>query len=330
MPMENGYQYKIAVIIPTFNRQSTLKDCIDALLAQDLEISAYEIIVVDDGSTDGTSEMVRAFSHYPNFRYIRQDNAGPATARNAGAKLAEGKLLLFLDDDVIASKSLLRSHVDAHNKDNNTAVLGYTPFDPKCIRNRNTAYYKLKWDNMFEMFSASIEPLHYNYFMSLNISLRKSVFDVTGGFDQRFRRADFEDTEYGYRLMLVGVPLVFCKQALALHRYETTFKKSCSRKFKSGYMAGTLFKTFPYLRNDFLVDYSLNQINKNDPLRIKAKKFTKKILFHSIILNALQKIIDIFSLIIPTRTLQYCFGVTESNWYAIGFRKGYFNSAREK
>ena len=124
----------ISVVIPTFNRKDTLAKCIRALFEQTYSNNNYEIIVIDDGSTDGTGEMLDTLTANPQclLRYCRQVNRGPAAARNTGIKMAQGGLILFIDDDIIAVPTLLENHFSWHRKypDDKTAVLGYVEWSP--------------------------------------------------------------------------------------------------------------------------------------------------------------------------------------------------------
>src|SRR3989338_1972884 len=100
-------QIDITIIIPTYNRKNMLKKCLHILLTQNYFNEKYEVIVVDDGSRDGTKEVVRAFNN-PQLRYYWQENKGPGAAINAGARIAKGDILAFTEDDCIVSKDWLK------------------------------------------------------------------------------------------------------------------------------------------------------------------------------------------------------------------------------
>ncbi|KJR41168.1 glycosyl transferase family 2 protein, partial [Candidatus Magnetoovum chiemensis] len=99
-----------SVIIPTYNRSGTLSRCLEALSAQDFPFDKFEVIVCDDGSSDDTAAAVTRFKASLTLKYIRQDNKGPAAARNLGILNSIGKYLLFLNDDAIAADNLLTNH----------------------------------------------------------------------------------------------------------------------------------------------------------------------------------------------------------------------------
>src|SRR5208282_523221 len=107
---------KLSIVVPTHNRRDVLiSRTLPAIFSQDLSASEYEIIVVVDGSTDGTAEALRELRPRCALRIIEQSNRGPSAARNNGIQAAKGDLLLFIDDDIICGPSLLEQHVAAHD-----------------------------------------------------------------------------------------------------------------------------------------------------------------------------------------------------------------------
>jgi len=100
----------MSVIIPTYNNRRVLQQTIAALLAQEFPPGAYEVIIADDGSTDGTAEMVQAVRGPAPVRYVPQRNRSRAAARNLGARHARGRVLMFLDSDLWAAPVLLAEH----------------------------------------------------------------------------------------------------------------------------------------------------------------------------------------------------------------------------
>ena len=98
---------KLSVVIPTFNRQRVLERTLPSLLAQDFPPENYEIIVVVDGSTDGTAQMLRELKPMCAFRVLDSPHRGPGAARNLGIRAAVGELVLFLDDDLVCTPGLL-------------------------------------------------------------------------------------------------------------------------------------------------------------------------------------------------------------------------------
>jgi len=110
--MKNMGDPIISIVIPAYNRKDLLKECLDSLLDQTYPKEDYEIVVVDDGSTDGTEDMLRQMSgEHGNLRYFRQENGGMFPAWNKAASLAKGDILVMTDSDCVAGKNLLETIV---------------------------------------------------------------------------------------------------------------------------------------------------------------------------------------------------------------------------
>ena len=115
---------RLSVVIPTFNRQQVLERSLTALLMQDTSPAEYEIIVVNDGSSDGTAEFLRHWQPKCAFHVLEAPHRGAGAARNAGVSAATGELVLFLDDDLIGVPDLLRQHCASHSSSEFRVVNG--------------------------------------------------------------------------------------------------------------------------------------------------------------------------------------------------------------
>ncbi len=238
----------LSVIIPTYNRSNILQECILKLSEQTLSPLEYEILVVDDGSTDCTCDMISNLTTQitPKLRYFRQHNMGPATARNKGVKEAKGKILLFFGDDILAESNLLKKHLDMHEKYFNPqeAVLGLINWDSRLhitslMRYVNQgpqfAYHKIR----------DIHNAGYPYFYSSNISLKGEFLLGNGLFDEEFKKAACEDTEMGFRLEQKGLRIHFCVDAVAYHHHAITLDDFISRAMLVGRETNLLQKKHP-------------------------------------------------------------------------------------
>lgn len=228
----------LSVIIPTYNRKEILKKCLNALFNQTYPKSDYEIIVIDDGSTDGTEELVKSIINGSPcvLRYFKQENKGPAVARNVGIENANGEIILFIGDDIIATSTLLEEHIKWHKNypEDNVAVLGYVTWSPeieitpfmKWLENGGPqfAYYKLRHG----------QKVPWNSFWTCNISAKKRFLIENGLFDEDFPSAAYEDSELGYRLHKKGLKLLFNKSAIAYHYHYTSLDDACQRMIKVG------------------------------------------------------------------------------------------------
>ena len=119
----------VSVIIPTYNRCASLKRTLDALCVQTYSLQQIEVLVVADGCTDGTVEMLHHYEASFVLHIVKQPSQGAAAARNQGAAQASGRLLLFLDDDVEPTSSLIEAHIRTHQRQPRQVVIG--PYPPK-------------------------------------------------------------------------------------------------------------------------------------------------------------------------------------------------------
>ena len=236
----------ISVVIPTYNRALPLKRCLESLGQQTLPSELYEVIVVDDASEDETLHVVQRLDLPATFCYVRQEHGGSAVARNRGAALARGELLLFFDDDVVATPPLLEAHLRAHRQWGRCAVLGYTPFADNLARTPIMEHHRARWERIFADVdkAQSAGEVPFNYFITLNLSLRRADFETIGPFETVFNAA-FEDTELGLRFAREGVPLRFCREAFAWHCPHLDERSLTKRQEQFGYRAGLYYLRRP-------------------------------------------------------------------------------------
>ncbi len=182
---------KIAAIICTHNRENYLGPAIDSLLQQDC--SDYEVLVIDNASTDRTKEIVQErLPNHPNLKYIYESKLGLSVARNTGAKATNAPILAYLDDDAIASKQWLSVLIDAYEKNEKLAIAGgkVTLIWPSGVTqpqwispelSGNLGYYDLGSEMVF-IEQPNLTPRGLNY------SIRKTFLEEIGGFDANLGR----------------------------------------------------------------------------------------------------------------------------------------------
>ena len=223
---------EISVIIPTFDRSEALHQCLQALVLQEDVAVEWEIIVVDDGSSDNTAEIVQrvsAESPVP-IRYVHQSNRGPAAARNRGIRKAEGRFILMTDSDVHAEADLVHQHLLAHadHPDPSVGVLGLLRWSP----NLEITPFMVWWEHIrfrFDRLLHNVEPINHTYFYTCNVSVKRQFLLDHGLFNEDFPSAAYEDTELAYRLKDFGFRLVFAPDALAYHDHPTDFAHACQQ-----------------------------------------------------------------------------------------------------
>lgn len=210
---------RISVIVPTFNRRAIAKRTVESLAAQTFPVDAYELIVVVDGSMDGTAEAIGALRPACRLRVIEQSNQGLAAARNTGLRAARGDLVLFVDDDMNCSPELVATHVGAHEASQNIVAFGAILLSEdsppglaaECFKRELGAFY-LQPRQSGEMPWGEIECVFSNS------SLSRAALLQVGGFDDSFRMR--EDLELGVRLCRAGMAACYLSTAVAFQYYE--------------------------------------------------------------------------------------------------------------
>lgn len=206
---------RLTVVIPAYNAAGTLADALDALDRQTVGRDRFAVIVVDDGSTDATAAV--AARH--GAQVIRQPNAGPAAARNAGARAADCDILVFTDADCAPAPDFLAQIL--------------VPFADPAVAGVQGAYRTAQTSLVARFAQLEFEDRYAYVARRPTIDLvatyaagyRKTVFDAAGGFDTSFCRADNEDTELSYRLSAAGHRLVFAPAAIVYHRHPATLAR---------------------------------------------------------------------------------------------------------
>jgi GT2 family glycosyltransferase len=212
----------VTVIVPTYNRLGRLRQVLAGLEAQSFPRDRFDVVVVSDGSTDGTEAFLRDLASPLQVTPVLQANQGPAAARNAGVAEARGELLLFIDDDVVPDPQLIAEHVASHEAAADRVVLGpmLTPADF-----RLAPWVQWEQEMLVKQYRAmeagEWEPTARQFYTG-NTSLARRHVVAAGGFDARFRRA--EDVELAFRLARRGVRFLFNPRAVGHHYAERSFR----------------------------------------------------------------------------------------------------------
>jgi glycosyltransferase involved in cell wall biosynthesis/peptidoglycan/xylan/chitin deacetylase (PgdA/CDA1 family) len=221
---------RLSVVVPTHQRRDLVLKLLDKLDLQDTK-HPFEAIVVIDGSTDGTIEAIRSRVYAFPFRVIEQDNRGAATARNRGAALARGDVMLFLDDDMEPHPALVGVHLAAHDAGAD-AVMGATPLHPDSPDNI-MARSVGKWaDELRQRCGQPGYRLGPEDIFTGQFSIRRSHFNELGGFDERFTAGGTfgnEDVDFGYRLIASGSKVTFEPDAISFQRYVVSAREFLPR-----------------------------------------------------------------------------------------------------
>jgi len=236
----------LSVVIPTHNRCATLQRAISAYLQQTALQALAEIIIVDDGSSDATATKVRELSTNPviPIRYFRQENKGPAAARNVGIREANSELILFTDDDIIPGPTLAAEHLDWQRRfpELSTAVLGQVTWHPEVSPTPFMKWYGSDGPLFAFAHLAGQSEISHEYLCSCNLSLKTEFLRKYGIFDEDFKAAAYEDSELGYRLGKAGMRLRYNPQALAYHYQHVSFDDACRRAKKGALLGDRIFR----------------------------------------------------------------------------------------
>jgi len=238
---------KISTLFSTFNRCTLLCKALDYLVMQTLPRDQFEVIVIDDGSTDNTKKVVESFNNKLFIRYVYQRNQGIAVAKNHAIQMASAPLVLFMDDDDLADSNLLAEHIGTHEKykEENIAVLGYTGLSDEVSLSplmhfvTQVGYYLFCYPKL-----NNGDVLDYTYFWGGRSSCKKDLIQKIGGFDPIFKFG-CEDIELGYRLHANGFKVIYNENARSTMIRTISLNDFCHRVEKQGYSNWIFSKKHP-------------------------------------------------------------------------------------
>lgn len=231
--MNNAPTY--SVIIPAYNAETTIGECLEALSHQTLPREFYEVVVVDDGSTDNTAGIVQAF----DVRYMFQENKGPAGARNNGAFSAKGDIILFIDSDCVPFPHWLEEMVKPFDRHDVDGVKGAYKTKQRSLTAR---FAQAEFEDRYALLQTHT---YIDMVDTYSAAFKKSVFTEAGGFDENFPSANNEDTELSYRLASQGKRFVFNPDALVTHHHPDSLKQYLKIKFWRGYWRMAAYEKHP-------------------------------------------------------------------------------------
>ena len=212
----------ISIIIPTFNGAFRVANCLDALLNQTARRDA-EILVVNDGSTDNTSDVV---ARYSSVRLITQSNAGPAAARNRGALEARGTIILFTDDDCKPTPDWMAAMSEPFKDPN---VVGAKGIYRTSQRSLVARFVQIEYEDKYRRMS---DLPQIDFIDTYSAGFRRDRFLEMGGYDISFPVACAEDVELSYRMSARGWIMKFVPAAVVYHTHPDTLWKYLTKKYK--------------------------------------------------------------------------------------------------
>ena len=225
----------ISVVVPAYNAERTLDDCLSALSDQTVERSRYEVIVVDDGSTDQTEDIAGSY----DVRLIAQSNAGPAVARNRGAVEARGYLLLFTDADCAPCRNWIEHMTRPFADPDVVGAKGVYRTRQRALVAR---FVQLEYEGKYARMRRQAQ---IDFVDTYSAAYRRDIFLANGGFDPLFSTPSVEDQELSFRLARKGYRLVFVPEAAVYHVHDVTPLAYVRRKFNIGLWKALLLRWHP-------------------------------------------------------------------------------------
>ena len=288
----------VSVVVPTYRRPDALDATLSALDALDYPADQLEVIVVDDGSGDRTPEIVGG---HPNVTYVEQANGGAATARNHGARVAKGELLLFVDDDILVEPSHLQHHLAVHDRHARALVNGEWEFAPATVAALQATpfgRYRLALEDRFRRETRG-EPLpdgclRVDIVPSQDLSLSRELFWGIGGFDEDFPAAGAEDQEFSFRARDAGCALLRDPSIRLLHNdARVTLEQFCRREERSAATIPHLARRYPDA--DAAVSYlrANGPISRTDRPNLVLIKIAKAAFARARVLSAARRVIGV-------------------------------------
>jgi len=223
---------EISVVVPTFNNRQVLSRTLDHLAAETFPRDQYEVIVADDGSTDGTGDMVRSYQFPATLRFVSHHHGGFAATENLGVRTASGRVILFVDSDFWIDPGLLAAHYQHYPPHaRGVAVQGVTTgIHPDAIA---TPFMKVKLlsPDLTVRRRHRMSPHHV---VTRNLSMLKAELEAAGGFDEAMRGYGYEDLDLALRLSAGGIEFEYEPEARGVHYHPETLEDVERKQYGAG------------------------------------------------------------------------------------------------
>ncbi len=246
---------RISVIIPTRNRYETLKRVLQGLEKQDCSHYSFEVIVVDDASSDATPTFLHDFAERTTiaFSYFPGKGQTAGAARNIGLAKAQGELILFLDSDTIPHPDLVRRHLQYQNSLSKSVdcLMGQVRMAPELA----TIHQARLWETDLALPDDSITEVDFWDFRTANTSLKRIACEWVGGFNPNLEAS--EDTELAFRLAKKGVRFYYDASIVATHHHPMSLTNYLYKGAMYGRAVAYWYQANPELRNQLALRYGV-------------------------------------------------------------------------
>ncbi len=203
----------VSIIVPVFNSEKTIRKCLESLLNIDYPKHKLEIILVDDGSTDGTKEIIR---HYSGVKLIEQRHKGPATTRNVGVRKSSGKYIFFTDSDCIVRKDWIMDMLKEFR--GNLAIVSGS-LVPFSMKRPSEKFEQMRRERLYGVRRRLVEVVP-----SCNMAIKRGVFNEINGFDEDFKYASFEDYDLCRRVKKLKYAILYEPTIQVIHLHSSSWK----------------------------------------------------------------------------------------------------------
>lgn len=235
---------ELTVVIATYNRAAQLRRALERLAVQTASPGCFEVVVVDDGSSDGTQAMLSAYASPYQLRVERQSNSGPSAARNRGLAAARGEFCLFLDDDILVDPEIVAEHLRVQKDED--GVLGLGALRVSLTSRGGLAHFFADWwDEHYRRFDSGERVPDFWACYSGNLSAPTAALRAIGGYDENLQRA--EDVELGYRLDQSGLSMMYVKGGGGEQVYDKGFRDIVRDFDRAGIAAPAMWRKHPEL-----------------------------------------------------------------------------------
>jgi glycosyltransferase involved in cell wall biosynthesis len=281
------------IIIPTYNRKQSLLETLHSLAAQSHPPDRYEVVVVDDGSTDGTEAMLTAATFPYPLRYMGQRNQGSAVARNTGAQHAQGRLLIFLDDDMLAEPAYVAALVAEHQSYPRTVGMGTElPYLPP----HATPFARIIAGEVAHSGTGSESTwVQFTHCITNNLSVEKADFFEIGMMQDVAGDGPtwWGDVDFGYRAHQLGFRFRRSGLAQCVHRDYSLHDLTtvCKRYYRAAGLVLLLFRKFPEIQPHLpMFDDKLPVTWQRDSVRLIVRKVARRLAASAWVLPVLERL----------------------------------------
>lgn len=334
MSLETTLQPALSVIIPTYNRKDSLLRALNSVARQTYPAERFEVIVVDDGGSDGTVTIAQQPFPFA-LRYLRQQNQGEIVARNLGANECNGEILVFLDDDIEINRYYLAALASVHAVHAKAVVLGtLIEFSPEHLGEQ----LRIRQQQVSKSApAADPEAVTFIECMSGIVSLSRKGFFAIGAMQplrSDERRNIWGGIDLGYRAHQNGFTLWRAANAVALHHDNNmvSLETCCRRHYKVSYAVHDLFAKYPALDGQIPMFSDKGPIRwRHDPPRIIARKMARQVASSNPALWAMERSVKTLDRSAPqSRLLALFYRWIVSGYIYRGYRDGLREFSRSK